>query len=625
MLRENSEIQGFLDYYYNLRCSPQYAVMLTGGWGAGKTWFIERSIESSTQLERVPLYVSLYGITSTQQIDDELFRLLHPVLGSKAASFAGRLIKGALKASVKIDLDIKKSEATFEGAIPEIEIPEFLKSTNGLVLIFDDLERCSIAISDILGYINYFVEHGECKVVILCNEEELLKKAGRDSLADADSYIRIKEKLVGRTFEVCPDVESAVAKFVGEIDLESTRETIVKNLDVVKRTYADSEFKNLRHLRQGIFDLARLVEILDAKILKNSELLVDFIRYFLLLSFEIKSGEMAASDIPRIPSGLYASIAVKKETVEENFYSRLSKKHSGLSFHEMILPVQLWQRIFTTGIYPNIEINQALLNSRYFSNSNQPHWVKLWNAFSLEDDEFSKILPRVDHDFKRKEFKVLGELKHVVSTLMMLSECGVYNESKDEILNKGVETLEAMRTEGLLVPNVSKNPDFLSSTGYAGMGFHDVNSDHFLRFLEESRRISKVAVGESYPGQSEAILQLMKEDTEDFASRLVHNNYKAAEFVGVPILSFINPADFVRAIASLNNEQMRVVSYVFKDRYQTRHYMFDLVPESTWLNEVLELLRIERKRRETTISGVLMRWIEDAMVEAIKKFENIGQ
>ena len=43
------------------------------------------------------------------------------------------------------------------------------------VIVFDDLERCEMPISETLGYINDYVEHKNVKCVIVANEQEINK------------------------------------------------------------------------------------------------------------------------------------------------------------------------------------------------------------------------------------------------------------------------------------------------------------------------------------------------------------------------------------------------------------------------------------------------------------------
>jgi hypothetical protein len=47
---------------------------------------------------------------------------------------------------------------------------------NHKIIIFDDLERCKLKISELFGYINEFVEHYGCKVILLSEEIKIFEK-----------------------------------------------------------------------------------------------------------------------------------------------------------------------------------------------------------------------------------------------------------------------------------------------------------------------------------------------------------------------------------------------------------------------------------------------------------------
>lgn len=53
-------------------------------------------------------------------------------------------------------------------------------------LIFDDIERCLIEMKELLGFINYFVEHCNCHVVVIGDENHLeeLPKAVLDEFKE---------------------------------------------------------------------------------------------------------------------------------------------------------------------------------------------------------------------------------------------------------------------------------------------------------------------------------------------------------------------------------------------------------------------------------------------------------
>lgn len=91
----NMHTKEYINYYLSLTTEPQYAIMPKGAWGSGKTWFVERVLEEYKQAhtEFKFLKVSLYGINSIEQIEDEFYRQLHPVLSNKALIFGANVLK----------------------------------------------------------------------------------------------------------------------------------------------------------------------------------------------------------------------------------------------------------------------------------------------------------------------------------------------------------------------------------------------------------------------------------------------------------------------------------------------------------------------------------------------------
>lgn len=87
------------DYLHNP--DPQYAVMLKGEWGCGKSFFVNKWIKEYKPAGRKkslkPIYVSLYGLKDTSQITESIDRVLHPLLYSKGAELTKKLLKIAGK------------------------------------------------------------------------------------------------------------------------------------------------------------------------------------------------------------------------------------------------------------------------------------------------------------------------------------------------------------------------------------------------------------------------------------------------------------------------------------------------------------------------------------------------
>lgn len=82
ILTVNKELSQYLDNYVvaDKEC-PEFAVGIYGDWGIGKTFFIQEWLEYHSISH---CYLSLFGISSTDDIEKAIFKTEHPVLSSPA-------------------------------------------------------------------------------------------------------------------------------------------------------------------------------------------------------------------------------------------------------------------------------------------------------------------------------------------------------------------------------------------------------------------------------------------------------------------------------------------------------------------------------------------------------------
>lgn len=152
-----------------------YAVLIDGDWGTGKTYFIQKSIIPTLEGSGyMPIYISLYGVNSTDTVSQ---KIALSILTNKLPSDKRTVAKQCLPAIGSFVLPIGQTllnatgisilEPFFKSPVEDIPWDTIFKKFNDSrkrIFIFDDLERCSLPINEILGYINSLVEH-ECKVI----------------------------------------------------------------------------------------------------------------------------------------------------------------------------------------------------------------------------------------------------------------------------------------------------------------------------------------------------------------------------------------------------------------------------------------------------------------------------
>ena len=338
-MQNNKHISEFLQYYYELKKPPEYAILLTGLWGSGKTWFIQNFIREVSNTPNEVLYVSLYGVRSVEDIETEFFRLLHPILSSKPMRLMGTLAKGIATKAIGFDFNGDgKLDASLTVGTQDVDFDERGNLAVGKLLVFDDLERCSIPIYDLMGYINQLVEHRKFKAILIANEQEIHLSASGDNLPNS-GYRRIKEKLIGRTFEVIPELATASEYFINDLPSGLTRNLIKENESVVTQIYENSKLKNLRLLRHSLWELDRLAETLKPEIKENKPLLTELLSIFLVYSFEVRSGNITPSEIQKVQMIVFEqAMTERKQTNPEEKYNGIRSKYSFVSFYEQLVP-----------------------------------------------------------------------------------------------------------------------------------------------------------------------------------------------------------------------------------------------------------------------------------------------
>ncbi len=256
-----------LDNYLNLK-KIRGAFFIDGKWGVGKTTFINeyKNYLINKGYSNCP-YVSLHGKRTISSVYNEIYSAIHPILTKLGKSPIIKILRGAVETGIanKFNIDFRNYE--------DIKIEDFQKD-NIDVIIFDDLERCSIDIEELFGYLNSLMDEYKCKIILLGNEEELLKKPE----FHLEYYKLVKEKTISETytFEFMADTlfESILSEY------KEIKNIVLRNrIDLCR--LIDGKCNNLRTC---IFSLDNFEFLYNKKTIEMTEEEIDnlFIYVFLI-------------------------------------------------------------------------------------------------------------------------------------------------------------------------------------------------------------------------------------------------------------------------------------------------------------------------------------------------------
>ncbi|WP_193210370.1 P-loop NTPase fold protein [Aliarcobacter butzleri] len=411
---QNKHISQFLNYYIELS-NPQYAVLLKGKWGSGKTHFINKFLNKYIQNKTKFIKISLFGLKDISEIN---YKILFNLININEDTFFNNSFSLVAKSldSFGKKLNLSAKDIPIEKIINKLKYE--------LILIFDDLERTNMSLSDVLGYINNFVEHQSYKIILIANEEELEK---------TEKYTQIKEKLIGKTFEFISDANSAYDSFLGELENENKiKENILEKEKVnILELFEKSQSNNLRVLRQTLLDFERFYDEVLVNHQSKEELIKDILYWFFLFSFEIRQGnsEILELDEFRVEYN-FLRFGEKKEKTKYEIY--LDKYNFSNNFNE-IISFDLWKKILLNSNIQKEEIERELKKSKYYFDESTSSWQKLIYFNTIKDSEFEELLKDLYNSFSQNEYKDYNQFKYIASMLLDFQEEDLFDIEKDEL------------------------------------------------------------------------------------------------------------------------------------------------------------------------------------------------
>lgn len=566
-----------------------YAVLITGQWGSGKTYFIkglmktwmEDEICDDSSIQIKPIYVSLNGISTISGLYRAIWKQIYPILNSRGASILKLVFGGAIKAVSKCFIDLNGDGQT-DDISSFIDVESFIKLfiendkvIGNRILVFDDLERCLVPTEQLFGILNQFTEHSNCKVILIANEEKLAIKAGENA-----QYVQIKEKLVGQTFKFDVEVSDSVKCIISD----SNNAHITNAADLVLDIFTASKLQNLRSLKIALQSFGIFCELIDDKYKEQNDIYQEFINnvlaYFLICSFELSSGNTEIKE--------YQSFKLfsdkRNETAKKDKYSECLSKHGIYSSHYSI-PASSICQFLTNGFIDNLD--DILAKNMFFRNASQKDWERLWFYSNLENDELLRYVSSVRSNIAQGDIDNIPTLLHSAGVLFRLNNSKIIRINTKELLRDSQKTIDKIIKNAASPLDSSLYFSYESAYGkaYSGSGLPVFNkltsycSKQLDRFQIKYRERTCKRLWESLNEQKlDEVTQLIHRRHEVFG----HNGYD------VNIFSGVNLKVAAQKICSLSNIAKVELCNDFLTYQGDVHYS---VEEKESMKKLVQLLR----------------------------------
>ena len=642
-------VESILDY---IRSDyTDYAVMLNGEWGSGKTHFwnnkIKKKIESMQLNGKryTTIYMSLYGISNLEEISKKIFMETTQLMDKNLRRFMNSKGQETIPEYAKTGIDM----ANFFGVTQngnKLDYAEFF-ATDDKVLCFDDLERANVDVIDILGYINNFVEHDHIKTIIICNEKELATKLKSSNLEmktfiatylldkqnelnksdkpmvekiqdkiehvfdKANDYERIKEKLIGETFEYAPKFDYIINGIL--MRYENNPELIRflrENTGIIISTFNRSGTRNLRILKHALNDFKKIYEMVNKSYSNTSNRVMQTMLIFTIaVSFEIKAGKITKEKFINIKDNEeYKSILVSSRILmdnrqfyikefDQNYYYNFKAEYRFFKFIEYYVRT----RIFDMKLFK--ENMDTIRNT--VDTENLPSYKRLLTEeyWKISDNEFEAVIEDIIEDVKEGKIKLIDMVK-IFAYFSYFSRKG--------LIKYDLKTLKSMFFNGMNISSLTSEYCSNIEEELGKIAIEEVE-EHMEEILKHFHKLNDQLLDKMYREKAEEIMKCIPMKMEQFYEKFDR------ECMKVPIFKYYDPFQLFQRISCASNEDIVLIKEKLLDR--ANRYTKQIEPEMKNIKQFKQIVDDYIKGKESTIKIVMLKEFSKSLESILEKYK----
>ena len=629
-------VESILDY---VRADyTDYAIMINGEWGSGKTYFWNHKIKDkieSLQLngkKYTTIYMSLYGISNLEEISKKIFIETTQLMDKNLKKYMDSHHQTNIPEYAKTGLDMANVFGVSKNG-DKIDYERFF-STDDKVLCFDDLERANVDVVDILGYINNFVEHDHIKTIIICNEKELatkfkssniemktfiatylLDKQGDLNKTDkpmvekirekieyvfdkANDYERIKEKLIGETFEYAPKFNYIINGLL--MRYENNKDLIRflrENQNLIIATFNKSGTRNLRILKHALNDFSKVFENVN-RLYPNTNLRVlqTMLIFTIAVSFEIKAGKITKDKFVNIESNEeYKAILVSSRVLMDNrqFYIKEFDNNYYFNFKSDYRFFKFIESYVRTRIFDMKALKkdmEAIINT--IDTEKLPGYKRLLTEeyWKISDEQFPGIIEEVLEDVKKGKLKLI-EITKLFAYYSYFIKRGLVEKDIKEVKQIFMNGMDIAYKTSVYCDNVEEE--------LSRIGIDNTSSQEMEEILNYFTVLNSKLEEKMYREKADDIFKCIPIKMELFYDRF---DNECMEF---PIFKYYDAYRMFQRITCASNEDIVRIKEILIDR--AKKNSDKLKEEYNFMKQLKKALEDYCRGKDTNIKIVMLK------------------
>lgn len=616
----NAFIKEYLDEYIGMS-NVDFAVLISGLWGCGKTTLISKWMEASkTRGKKKCVYVSVNGAATIEEIKHRVFEEAYPktakvltvakCVSSVVSPFVGTLSCGKGMKGVSAEAHFDQ----FEKLVPK------RLNVHCDVIVFDDVERAVIGIEELLGYFSKLLADGT--KVILVGDEKILSKRWIDRKDEnrglcVKGYEKQKEKVIGQTFAVVENFDDLYGTLVDDAHCEAIRDILISQRAVLVKDFKSVDGAcNYRAFKHACRDTDYWFRRLPKTARKNDEYARLFVRMVLLIDYELLVNTLKAEDLGVIPKDGSSSFIefLDRHNIRRPVWGNVNEYLS--------LPIDLLKQMLVAHSARREDIENAVsLLSWFVPKKNPPPWRVLLQWWELDRHDLDHVVSKLQDDLKNARIIDARDFMHSIAVLGQLVSLRLLSDLPQSFLKSCKGYIEHALSRGafkdVLQSNVSISEQIASRNSgsfYAGEWQRDdyceVLKSLFCDALKRKR-------AEMLRAKTEAMVKRLQGDPASCIKELLQQELDPCLD---PVLQNIKVSQFYKSIKKLSVKDLRKITNIFcswatipERRNVERHFWDGLLKR---MNK--DLVKAQNKKVRDTVDFALW-YMYKSLLESLGK------
>ena len=412
----------------------------------------------------------------------------------------------------------------------------------------------------------------------------------------ANDYERIKEKLIGETFEYAPEfnyiINGILMRYEKYPDLIRF---LRENTNLIVSTFNKSGTRNLRILKHALNGFKKIFDMVNKYYPNTNHLVMQTMLIFTIaISFEIKAGKVTKDKFINIDSNEeYKAILVSSRVFmdnrqfyikefDNNYYYNFKAEYRFFKFIEIYVRT----RIFNMKIFKdNMDVIIKTVDTDKLPGYKRLLTEEYWK---ISDDEFGGIIDGIMEDVKNGIVKPIDIVK-------LFAYFGYF--AKRNLITYDIKTVKStfitgMNVSALNAEYCSNVEEELDSVSVKDIG---PDMDEMIKYFEN---VNETLKDKMYKEKADELFKYIPMKMQVFYDKF------AKECLNIPIFKYYDVFQLFQRISCASNEDIVTIKEMLEER--AKKYTKEIEPEIKNIRKLKQVTDDYISGKESTIKIVML-------------------